>query len=234
MSRRQDSAISKGGYSPVATEDTMDEYDYEQYLDEEEGGQTSSDSHNDNQELSMPLFSVFKNHSLILGLLVGFFVQFSTLGANFLVLALWEHDLINKSKSEIVMLSLLWSALTSFMAILTLGFLRSVITIVFRASVGRDRINREAILEEVVLHLECRFVVGALVGVCLAWTVTDVLLGMNIQIVYSIITLIVSLLWCRLMMYCFTKDEKSLIAFDNHQQVEFYQGDRKVQTILVV
>jgi hypothetical protein len=210
----RDSDSSKTVYSAVALfDDTRAERDYEQYFDDEElffRGRSGSED-KDGAEAAMPLFGVFKNHSLMLGLLVGFFVQFSTLGANFLVIVLWENDLIHKSKSEIVMLSLVWSAFTSFMAILTLGFLRSVVTIVFRASVPRDCIDREAILEEVVLHLECRFVVGALVGVCMAWTATDVLLGMNIQIIFSLATLAVSLLWCKLMMYCFTKDDRSLI-----------------------
>lgn len=196
-------------FSAVALNDTRDDCDYEQLCDEESYELAEDDG---DSQLAMPLFGSFKTHSLILGLLVGFFVQFSTLGANFLVIALWESDLIAKSKSEIVMLSLIWSAFTSCMAMLTLGFLRSVITIVFRASLPRSHTNGEAILEEVVLHLECRFVVGALVGVCMAWTVTDVLLGMNIQIVFSMVTLVVSLMWCKLMMYCFTKDGESSIS----------------------
>ena len=120
---------------------------------------------------------------------------------------------MTRSKTEIVLLSLLWSAFTSFMAILTLSFLRSVITIVFRASIPPEQrgANMDAVLEEVVLHLECRFVIGALVGVCSAWTVMDVFLGMHIQVIFSLVTLVISLLWCKLMMYFFTKDEKSLI-----------------------
>ena len=187
---------------------------------DEETGNADNDNDDDSDDnegrLVMPLFGAFKSHSFIIGLLVGFFVQFSTLGANFLVIALWENDLMSKSKTEIVTLSLVWSAFTSLMAILTLGFLRSVVTIVFRASMpsassAASQARTEAILDEVVLHLECRFVVGALVGVCLAWTATDLLLGMNIQIMFSLATLTISLLWCKLMMHCFTKDEKSLI-----------------------
>ena len=160
--------------------------------------------------VTMPLIGAFKNHSLIIGLLVGFFVQFSTLGANFLVIALWEENLMARSKTEIIVLSLVWSAFTSFMAILTLGFLRSVVTIVFQASLAPEHHgtpSTDALLEQVILHLECRFVVGALVGVCFAWTVTDVLLGMNLQIIFSVVTLAISLLWCKLMMHCFAKDD---------------------------
>jgi hypothetical protein len=172
------------------------------------------------EALNMPLFGAFKTHSLIIGLLIGFFVQFSTLGANFLVIALWEDNILARSKTEVVLLSLLWSGFTSFMAILTLGFLRSVITIVFRATIPPEQRgpNMDAILEEVVLHLECRFVIGALVGVCSAWTVMDVFLGMNFQVLFSLATLALSLLWCKVMMQCFTKDERSLINTSNKKE----------------
>jgi hypothetical protein len=55
--------------------------------------------------------------------------------------------------------------------------------------------------------MECRFVVGALVGVCMAWAATDVVLGMSGQIVYSLGTLAVALAWCKFMMWCFAPRE---------------------------
>lgn len=201
-------------YTAVPSEDgQLDECEYHQM--EEEGGP---------EEINMPLFGAFKAHSLIIGLLIGFFVQFSTLGANFLVIALWEKDVLARSRTELILVSLLWSAFTSFMAILTLGFLRSVITIVFRATVPPEQRGplMDAVLEEVILHLECRFVIGALVGVCSAWTVMDVFLGMKIQVIFSLITLALSLLWCKVMMQCFTRDGKSLInASDKKNEEDF-------------
>jgi hypothetical protein len=149
-------------------------------------------------------FSRFKFSALLLGLLVGFFIQFSTLGANFLVITLWGEDVVTKSKTDIVVFSLLWSFFTSAMAIVILGFLRNLVTITYSAVGGRSA----DLLEEMVLHMECRFVVGALVGVCLAWTMTDVLLGMRAQIVYSLVTLVVALVWCKIMMICFATDSK--------------------------
>jgi hypothetical protein len=62
-------------------------------------------------------------------------------------------------------------------------------------------------VQEMVLHMECRFVVGALVGVCMAWTMTDLLLGMKAQILYSLLTLLIALFWCRVMMHCFSFKE---------------------------
>ena len=51
-------------------------------------------------------------------------------------------------------------------------------------------------------------VVGALVGVCLAWTMTDLLLGMKAQIMYSLVTLGVALFWCQIMIKCFVSSER--------------------------
>lgn len=158
----------------------------------------------EDQRIEEKAFSRFKFSALILGLLVGFFIQFSTLGANFLVITLWGEDVVTKSKTDIVVFSLLWSFFTSAMAIVILGFLRNLVTITYSAVGGRSA----DLLEEMVLHMECRFVVGALVGVCLAWTMTDVLLGMRAQIVYSLVTLVVALCWCRIMMMCFATESR--------------------------
>ena len=153
--------------------------------------------------LETSLFQSFKMSSLVLGLLIGFFIQFSTLGANFLVITLWGEEVVTKSKSDIVIFSLLWSLFTSAMAIIILGFLRNLVTISY-SSLRRE----EDILEEMILHMECRFVVGALVGVCLAWTMTDLLLGMKAQIMYSLVTLGVALFWCQIMIKCFVSSER--------------------------
>jgi hypothetical protein len=160
--------------------------------------------------LSEKMFSTFKWSSLFLGLLVGFFIQFSTLGANFLVITIWGEEVVTKSKQDIILFSLMWSFFTSAMAIVILGFLRNLVSITFKAVSGEkqeedDSKASNSLLEEMVLHMECRFVVGALMGVCFAWTMTDILLGMKAQIMYSIITLVVALTWCRSMMWFFAR-----------------------------
>lgn len=157
----------------------------------------------DKPTLDARMLGKFKLSSMILGLLVGFFIQFSTLGANFLVITIWGEDVISKSKRDIVVFSLLWSFFTSAMAIIILGFLRNLIYITYNAISRRS----QDLLDEMVLHMECRFVVGALIGVCMAWTMTDVLLGMRAQILYSLVTLVIALFWCRVMMFCFASGE---------------------------
>jgi hypothetical protein len=142
-------------------------------------------------------FGKFKRSSLFLGLMVGFFIQFSTLGANYLVISIWGEEVLSSSKQDIVIFSLLWSFFTSTMAIVILAFLRNLVSSTY------SRESPE--LDDMILHMECSFVVGALVGVCVAWAATDVILGMSAQIVYSLVTLVIALAWCRIMMYFFTK-----------------------------
>ena len=139
-----------------------------------------------------------KLSSLLLGLMVGFFIQFSTLGANYLVITLWGEDVMNTSKSDIILFSLLWSFFTSSMAIVILAFIRNLLSASYT---GSD-------FDSVVMHMECRFVVGALIGVCSAWAATDYILGMSQQIVYSVGTLAVALVWCRIMMWIFAPAEE--------------------------
>jgi hypothetical protein len=145
----------------------------------------------------------FKMSSLCLGLLVGFFIQASTLGANYLVVTVSGENVMTTSKKDIVMFSLLWSLFTSFLAIVILAFLRNLV----RATYETDNEEQNDQLDDVILHMECRFVVGALIGVCTAWALTDLILGLSVQIVYSFLTLGVALAWCKLMMWCFSYPE---------------------------
>jgi hypothetical protein len=145
----------------------------------------------------------FKMSSLCLGLLVGFFIQASTLGANYLVVTVSGEDVMTTSKKDIVLFSLLWSLFTSFLAIVILAFLRNLV----RATYETDNEEQNYQLDDVILDMECRFVVGALIGVCTAWALTDLILGLSVQIVYSFLTLGVALAWCKLMMWCFAYPE---------------------------
>jgi hypothetical protein len=143
--------------------------------------------------IGVEVFSRFKLSSLLLGIMVGFFIQFSTLGANYLALSFMGEAILSVTQRDLIVFSLIWSLITSTMAIVVLAFLRNLI---FTTYVGGD-------IEDIVLHMECRYVVGALIGVCTAWAATDVALGMTGQVVYSVITLIVALSWCRIMMWFF-------------------------------
>jgi hypothetical protein len=138
--------------------------------------------------------------ALVLGLLVGFFIQFSTLGANFLFINIYGEDAVTtKSKGVPVLLSLLWSCVTSAMAVGILGLLRNLVTHAYHAI----RRESEEVLADMMLCIEYRFIVGDLVGVCMAWTMTDILLGMHEHILSPFVTLGVSLLFCQVVYKCF-------------------------------
>ena len=151
-------------------------------------------NNDDDEQTTQEQHTSFKMSSLFLGLLVGLFIQFSTLGANYLVIAVWGEDVLNASSKDIIAIGAIWSLFTSSIAIVILAFLRNVILASHRCD---D-------MDNVLLHVECYFVVGALVGVCSSWAFTDYMLGMPRQIVYSVVTLALSLLWCRFMMWMFT------------------------------
>ena len=135
-----------------------------------------------------------KMSCLLLGLLVGLFIQFSTLGANYLVINVWGKNFLNTSNREMITFGVFWSLFASSIAIVVLAFLRNSILVS----------HRHVNTDDVLLNVECYFVVGALVGVCSAWAFTDYMLGMARQIVYSVATLALSLLCCRIMMWMFT------------------------------
>jgi hypothetical protein len=144
-------------------------------------------------------FSRFHNCSLALGLLVGVFIQLSTLGANYLIISLWGEEFVAKvSQRDIVVFSLAWSLITSTMAMIVLAVVRNTFSAVYK---GEQ-------FDDIILHLECRFVVGALIGVCTAWAATDAALGMTEQVVYSFATLAVALGWCRFMMWFFASSKQ--------------------------
>jgi hypothetical protein len=160
----------------------------------------AGDAEEEDHQLEEKAFSRFKLSSLLLGVFVAFFVQFSALGANYLVMTLLDEDLVTKSKTDIVVISRLCSFFTMAVAIVILELLRNLVTITYSAVGGRSA----DLLEEMVWHMECRFVVGAMGGVFLAWTITDVLSGMRAHAVYSL----VGLFWCKFVVMCFAAYSK--------------------------
>jgi len=141
----------------------------------------------------------FKICSASVGLLVGFLVQMTTLGANVVIWEVWGDDFANTTRKEIIAFSLLWSFVTSAIAIITLGFLRALLSSFYRSLPIQRGLHdlTEKVHDQMLECMEILFVVGALVGVSLAWVVTDMLLGMQPQINFSVSTLALALLWCK-------------------------------------
>lgn len=152
----------------------------------------------------------FKLCSLAMGLLIGFLVQEATLAANVVILEVWGDEFAHTSRKQIILFSLAWSFVTSALAIIMLGFLRALLSAFFRSLPVDSRAFHltEKIHNEMVENLEVLFVIGALVGVSLAWVVTDMFLGMHPQINISLVTLGLALLWCKAVMSCRSQEEE--------------------------
>lgn len=152
----------------------------------------------------------FKTYSLLIGLCCGVFVQLSTLGANFLLLSLCGDDAIaNQSDSEALLFSLLWSIFTSCLALVVLALLRALVKSILDISWSKNTHEDEETRFErdtFMMAVEVRYVVGALMGVCLAWTCTDILLGMQSLALYSLCTLFFAVVWSKAMIWFFAKN----------------------------
>jgi hypothetical protein len=155
------------------------------------------DAEEEDHRLEEKAFSSFKLSSLLLGLLVGFFIQCSAQEVFSLIIINWSKEDITKTRIGIVFL------LLSFFIMAILESLRTLVRITYSAAGGRSK----DLLEDMILHMELRFVAGSLVGICLASTMMLVILGMRAQIVYSPMALVVALFWYKIMMI-FTTDSK--------------------------
>jgi F0F1-type ATP synthase assembly protein I len=146
---------------------------------------------------------------LIVGLLIGFLVQEATLAANVVILEVWGEEFAHSSRSQIILFSLAWSFVTSALAIIMLGFLRALVSNFYLSlpAEARSSEHAENLHNDMVENLEVLFVIGALVGVSLAWVVTDMFLGMKPQVNISLVTLGMALLWCRAVMSCRSRNE---------------------------
>ena len=63
-------------------------------------------------------------------------------------------------------------------------------------------------LKFLIMHMECRFVVGAFSGVCIGWAVTDTMLGVHVQIAYSVVTIFVCFIYFHIMTVGIMNEEK--------------------------
>jgi len=167
----------------------------------------------------MPSLGQFKTCGLLIGLLVGFFIYLSTLGAEFVAVMLWGRDILDKTNSELVVFSLGWNLVTTCIALVVLTSLRRLVSAVFTAAMKHHSAetaeDHDDILAELLSYLEGRFAIGALVGICVSWNVTNMVLGMRPQVISSCIILAVACLWCKVTLVLLGDREERLI-FDTH------------------
>ena len=187
---------------------------------------TDSDASTQTPRLYMPNLSSFKTCSLILGLLVGFFIYLSTLGAEFVGVMLWGREILNKSNHELIAFSLMWNFITTLIAIVILSSMRRLVSIVFTATAGT---HAEDVLSELLSYMEGRFAVGALVGICVSWNATNLVLGMKPQIIQSCVILAVACLWCRVTLVLLGSPDQSLITDEEEEE----ESEQKVALLAV-
>jgi hypothetical protein len=171
------------------------------------------------QRFYMPSLGRFKRCCLLIGFFVGTFIYLSTLGAEFIAVMMWGKEILARTNCELVFFSLLWNLVTTCVALIMLMCLRQVIGCIFVDVVGRSKENAEDILAELLSYLEGRFAVGALVGICVSWNITNFVLGMNPQIIQSGIIMAVACLWCRVTLMLLGKGEDSLIYCSEENDV---------------
>jgi hypothetical protein len=122
------------------------------------------------------------------------------------------------------------------MSIWVLKFLRDLVNVVLihrhNTANGASSLDL-AKLEILMISMEGRFVGGALAGVCSAWTLTDYLLGLRVQMAYSLITLLVASFWA-----CFLLRSYSVQAVEESEaastETEEANNKSKVYQVTIV
>jgi len=143
--------------------------------------------------------------SAFIGLIVGIFIQASSLGTSFIMTTLYGKDIY--LSQGFVLVSLAWCLVASIMGVAVMLLLRNLIVLAFyatNATVAAEAAldSKEAFMINVIGNMEQFFGIGSLSGVGISWMLTDILMGMESHAVHSFITVSVALIWCRCAMRC--------------------------------
>jgi hypothetical protein len=148
--------------------------------------------------------------SLVCGWVIGLFIQLSTLNANYSIISVWDDDESARiSSQDLLARSLVWSVGISLVGGFLVALLRwlSVVPMAGIEHVG----------------MECRLVIGTLLGVCVAWLATDIVIGVRAQIIYSTAILLLSMGWCSFIVFVSTKAEPRIQSLDTGASVQDVQ-----------
>lgn len=118
----------------------------------------------------------FNMSSLVVGMIVGFFTLFSTLGVNVLTTIVWGD---NPDRMSLIVFNLAWMAVTSLFAVSLLSMITWMVP---------DEYTRA--------QIEYCFVVGGIVGVGIGWASVDTLLGLQLEDVLPFWIALGALLGC--------------------------------------
>lgn len=210
------------------------------------------------------LIGKLKWSCLVLGVLIGFFIQVSTIGASFLTNLPWAKgatggatttDGISTTdpNNSIAGYALAWSIITATASCGVMMIFRSFVEITFNLTLGRNllKMNPETysrVLDELVWYFECYFSLGVLISVTLAWIATSFVLGMPSTLIDMAITVALPVFWCVSFFVIFlTKEVRPYFAFSSrkknnkknkkrlsNKKASKQQKDKEVEPIQVV
>jgi hypothetical protein len=157
----------------------------------------------------------FRTSALLLGVICGIFVQFSSLAVNYFVWTLrhqqdsWVTTTSSTAAAvidvaegvevlDLLLMNLCWSLFTSLIAFSVLAVLRMMI----------DQ------NDYMLIQLESYFTFGALGGLCSSWIATDAALGIDTDVRTNVIVLVVASVCFKLLMGVFAprRSERDLIG----------------------
>lgn len=162
------------------------------------------------KELDKHMVGKMKYSCLSLGILIGFFIQVSTIGASFLTNLPWAKG---SSDQHIAVYALAWSVITATASCGVMMIFRSFVEITFNLTFGRvltyDPVAHDRLLDELVWYFECYFSLGVLISVTFAWIATSFALGMPSTLIDIAITIALPVFWSVSFFVIFMTKEKN-------------------------
>lgn len=152
--------------------------------------------------------------TLRLGLVLGVLLAMSESGASYIIGFIWGEVALTSWITDLYVITFLWVVFASFFAVIV-GLIRSLL----EASYESGRINFKEShfsfdfsesLDDLTFRLECRLVVGVVIGLCTTWIIVDVAAGRQSQIVWSTGTLLAAVFWLQVMLLFFGKNKKQI------------------------
>jgi hypothetical protein len=143
-----------------------------------------------------------KLSSLLLGLIVGFFILFAAKGD-------LPIHLVMKSNTGVIVFSILWSLFTAVAPlVLIFEFIRNLVTVTHSAVGGSG--SSEELLEDMILQLQYQFGVGVSAGICLTFAIMDPILGTRVHAVgFTFAIMVFAFIWYKVLMASATDSKPS-------------------------
>lgn len=191
-----------------------------QQEDDEENDQMDDSGRNSANANSKVLLPTYKLIASTLGLIVGLCSQFV------LSIVLFKEHMTKPIFDNAIIFCSLWSLCT--VVITFLG------CITLRCSTYQENVDHVQ-NERAFLRMESYYIFSSLCGICLAWILVDLIMGMTDQVLPSLVMLTVSLMAFRAILVCFP-ERKILEEFQelNKEAIENSKSNENDKQILIV